>query len=330
MPAPSSDAANGGWTKTKTYESHHFDSGAWDVVKPRDDDIVIATAYKSGTTWMQQIIAQIIFNGEPPAAVGELSPWIDLRVPPRAVKAGMVEGIPGRRFLKTHLPTDALDYNPNTKYVYIARDGRDAFISLMNHYKNGNEAWYGALNSPGLVGDPLPTWDEITAGKREDDAIRALFDKWLNTPWGQHPWEEDGWPFWSLFYNTKKWWEARHLPNVLFVHFSDLKKDLKGQMRRIADFLGCPVDESKFDAQVKACTFEAMKGEAAKVAPLGGALWKGGATTFINKGTNGRWKGILTDEQVKAYQQAAEKRLGKKCAKWLAEGGDVDGKCVIM
>jgi len=24
------------------------------------------------------------------------------------------------------------------------------------------------------------------------------------------------------------------------------------------------------------------------------------------------------------------KRLGKKCAKWLAEGGDTDGKCVIM
>ena len=42
-----------GWTKTKTYESHHFDSEAWSVVKPRPDDIVIATAYKSGTTWMQ-------------------------------------------------------------------------------------------------------------------------------------------------------------------------------------------------------------------------------------------------------------------------------------
>ena len=54
-----------GWTKTKTYASHHFDSEAWDVVKSRDDDIVIATAYKSGTTWMQQIMSELLFNASP-------------------------------------------------------------------------------------------------------------------------------------------------------------------------------------------------------------------------------------------------------------------------
>ena len=313
-----------GWTKTKTYDSHHFDSGAWDVVKPRDDDIVIATAYKAGTTWMQQIVAQILFNGEPPAAVGELSPWVDLRVPPREVKEGMVEAIPGRRFLKTHLPTDALEFNRSHKYIYVARDGRDAFMSLMNHYKFGNEMWYGALNeSPGLVGAKLPAWEEACEGKEGDEAIRAVFDKWLNTPWGEHPWEKDGWPFWSLFYNMKTWWDAKDLPNVLMVHFTDLKKDLAGQMRRIADFIGVPIDDAKFDAQVHACTFEAMKGNAAAVAPLGGAMWKGGADTFINKGTNGRWVGVLTDEQVAAYEKAAQERLGGECAKWLAAGGDI-------
>jgi aryl sulfotransferase len=239
-----------GWTKTKTYASHHFDSEAWDVVKSRDDDIVIATAYKSGTTWMQQIMSQLLFNGEPPAALGDLSPWVDLRVPPREVKEGMVEGIPGRRFLKTHLPTDALEYDTTKKYVYVARDGRDAFMSLMNHYKFGNEMWYGALNeSPGLVGDKLPSWEDACDGEDGDDAVRTIFDKWLNTPWGEHPWEKDGWPFWSLFYNAKTWYDAKDLPNVLMVHFTDLKKDLGGQMRRIADFLGAPIDEAKFDAQ---------------------------------------------------------------------------------
>ena len=174
-----------------------------------------------------------------------------------------MEGLTNRRFLKTHLPTSALEYSADTKYVYVARDGRDAFMSLMNHYKNGNEAWYGALNSEGLVGDPLPSWEKASENKDGDDATRAVFDKWLNTPWGTHAsWEEDGWPFWSLFYNAKTWWEARHLPNVLFVHFGDMKQDLKREMRRIAAFIGAPVDEAKFDAQVRACTFEAMKGNA--------------------------------------------------------------------
>jgi aryl sulfotransferase len=93
-------------------------------------------------------------------------------------------------------------------------------------------------------------------------------------------------------------------------------------MRRIAAFIGAPVDEAKFDARVRACTFEAMKGNAAAVAPLGGAMWKGGAETFINKGTNGRWKDVLTKAQVEAYEKAAEARLGKDCADWLAGGGD--------
>ena len=51
-------------------------------------------------------------------------------------------------------------------------------------------------------------------------------------------------------------------------------------------------------------------------------MWKGGAETFINKGTNGRWKDVLTKAQVEAYEKAAEARLGKDCADWLAGGGD--------
>lgn len=310
---------------TRVYESHHFDSGAWDVVKPRADDIVIATAYKAGTTWMQNIVASLIFQGsEPPAPVGELSPWVDLRLPPREVKAGMIEGQTTRRFLKTHLPTTALTYSPESKYIYVARDGRDAFMSLLNHYKQGNDTWYGAINgSPGLVGPELPTWDEVVSDKG-DQGVRDLFDKWLSQGWATHPWEEDGWPFWSLFYNFESWWKVRSLPNVLFVHFNDLKKDLPGQMSRIADFLDIEIDEATLAQAAENCTFDSMKKAPEKAAPLGGAMWKGGANDFIFKGTNGRWKGVLTEEQVKAYEEAAQKKAGgAAAAKWLSEGGPV-------
>lgn len=104
------------------YQSHHFDSTKWDVVKPRDDDIVIVTAYKSGTTWMQAVISEILFQGkEKPASVGDMSPWVDLRVPPAEVLGPQLEAQEHRRFLKTHLPADAFIpyFNPKARAMCI-------------------------------------------------------------------------------------------------------------------------------------------------------------------------------------------------------------------
>lgn len=65
-------------TKTRELQSHHFDSTIWNDFRFRDDDIVIATYGKSGTTWMQQMIAQMLFGGDPSLSVSEMSPWLDL------------------------------------------------------------------------------------------------------------------------------------------------------------------------------------------------------------------------------------------------------------
>ena len=333
------------WPRTtQVYESHHFDSKSWDVIDVKQSDIIIATAYKSGTTWMQTIVSKLLFKDGPlpndAKNVGDLSPWIDLRVPPRPVKKEIMEAqSKNRRFMKTHLPATALKEYKGSKKIYICRDGRDAFFSLLNHWKMANEGFYGALNkSPGLVGPEIPSYAETTKDcETEDDKARLLFDKWLTKGWDSLKHESDGWPFWSLFYNVKTWWNVRNHPDVLFVHFNDLKSDLAGEMRRIADFLGEPIkDEKLFKKLVEECTFESMKKNADAVAPLAGAVWEGGAKTFINKGTNKRWVGVLTDAQVAAYEKAAEKKLGKTCAGWLATGGklpeedEMNGKCVLM
>ncbi len=98
--------------KTREMHSHHFDSTIWNDLSFRDDDIVIATYAKAGTTWLQQIVAQLMFKGDPDLEVAEMSPWIDLRVPPKAVKLPVVEAQTHRRFMKTHLPVDALVFSP--------------------------------------------------------------------------------------------------------------------------------------------------------------------------------------------------------------------------
>ena len=54
--------------------NHVMTSTAWDDFAFRDDDIIIATYKKSGTTWMQQIVGQLIFDGAENLDIPTLSP----------------------------------------------------------------------------------------------------------------------------------------------------------------------------------------------------------------------------------------------------------------
>lgn len=289
--------------KTRELHSHHFDSTVWNDFPFRDDDVIIATYAKSGTTWVQQIVSQLIFNGEEGLPVAEMSPWLDLRVPPKEIKLPAVEAQDHRRFIKTHLPVDALNFSPKAKYLYIGRDGRDVLWSFYNHHATANEALYDALNNtPGLVGPPL---------EPPCDSIHDYYREWFS---------KDGFPIWSLWENIRTWWEIRDLPNVKLLHFNDLKRDMPGEIRKIAEFLDIPIDESKWDAIVEHCTFDYMKANATQSVPLGGAFWEGGAQTFIHKGVNGRWTDTLTPEDVDAYEKKAVGELGPECSDWLAKG----------
>jgi aryl sulfotransferase len=287
--------------KTRELHNHHFDSTVWNDFKFRDDDIVISTYGKSGTTWVQQIVSQLIFNGAEGLEVAAMSPWLDLRVPPKAVKLQAVEAQTHRRFLKTHLPIDALQFSPRAKYLYIGRDGRDVIWSMYNHHANANADWYRALNdTPGRVGPAI---------EKPPADIVQYYREWL---------DGDGYPFWPFFESVLSWWEIRHLPNVALLHFGDLKRDLSGEIRRIAAFLDIPIDETKFPAIVEHCSLDYMKRNATKAMPLGGAFWDGGAETFINKGTNGRWRDVLSAEDSGRYEKMARRELGDECAAWLA------------
>lgn len=293
--------------KTREIHNHHFDSTIWNEFQFRDDDIIIGTYAKSGTTWTQQIVSQLIFQGAEGLEVAEMSPWLDLRVPPREVKLPAVEAQRHRRFLKTHLPVDALVFSPRAKYLYIGRDGRDVVWSMYNHHANANDFWYQVLNdTPGRVGPPI---------ERPPADIRQYFQDWL---------DRNGHPFWPFWENIRSWWEIRHLPNVLLLHFAELKADLPGQIRRIAAFLEIEIDEDRFPRIVEHCSFDYMKRNATKSVPLGGAFWDGGAQTFVHKGSNGRWRDTLTAEDCARYERMAIEQLGQDCARWLAAGGQVD------
>jgi aryl sulfotransferase len=288
--------------KTREFHNHHFNSAVWNDFRFRDDDVIVATYAKSGTTWTQQIVAQLIFQGAEDVPVHELSPWLDLRVTPPDTLA-QLEAQTHRRVVKTHLPLDALVFSPKAKYLYIGRDGRDVVWSLYHHHTNANDLWYQLLNeTPGRVGPPI---------ERPDPDVRRYFRTWL---------EKDGHPFWPFWENIATWWAVRDLPNVRLVHFAALKADPEREMRKIADFLGIDIADDRWPLIMEHCSFDYMKAHADNVAPLGGAIFDGGGATFINKGVNGRWRDVLTAEDCADYERRAVAELGPECAHWLATG----------
>jgi aryl sulfotransferase len=131
--------------KTRELHNHHFDSTIWNYLQFRDDDIIIATYAKSLTTWMQQIIAQMLYGPDPGLEVAEMSPWLDLRVPPQVVKLPVVEAQSRRRFLETHLPVDALVFSPRGNVpLPRARRPRRRVESVQSPYEREPEMVCGA------------------------------------------------------------------------------------------------------------------------------------------------------------------------------------------
>ena len=95
-----------------------------------------------------------------------------------------------------------------------------------------------------------------------------------------------------------------------------------GRVRGRAPSSHCPAVATVEDPYLWGTGTSSAAGIRSKVlfSPMGGAIWQGGADTFINKGVNGRWRDVLTPDDCAAYEAAAVEKLGGDCALWLAGG----------
>lgn len=283
----------------------HADSRRWADVPLRTGDIVISTPPKSGTTLMQGIVHSLLWpDGDSPGAFLTLSPWVDLRVAPIGELAASLAAQTHRRFLKTHSPADCVPVDDDVSYIVVYRDGRDAIVSWSNHRARFLAAATEDLNTKAAI-DGLAPLDPQFDG----DDMDYLLDEWFQEA--------------SSVPHLASWWPRRHEPNVCFVHYADLLADLDGEMRRVADFLGIDVPESLWPAAVDRCRLDEMRAAAAAAGAGVITRLEGGADSFFHKGTNGRWVGVLSDQQLERYDRHIAEGLSADAAAWLVSGGSV-------
>jgi len=300
------------------YRSMLIDSSRWDGFEFRDDDIVISTPPKCGTTWMQMMCALLIFQDpELPRPLTELSPWMDVQTATIQSVFETLQAQEHRRFIKTHTPLDGLPHAERVTYLCVGRDPRDVALSWDNHFSNMNlEVVIGARAAavglddlaellpdgpPPRTGDPVQRfWEWVDADAPPTEILTSLK---------------------GTLHHLGSFWSQRDSSNVVLFHFADMQADLDREMRRLAAALAIPIDEGRWAALVSAATFDHMRTRATELAPqvkIDG-FWND-TSRFFNQGSSGQWRSVIGTGEVERYDARVRKLSTPELAEWVHTG----------
>jgi aryl sulfotransferase len=312
---------------SREYRSVTMDSHRWDDFEPRSGDIIIGTYPKCGTTWTQRIVDLLIFQTPEPRPAFQTSPWLDAVIfNPVEDDLALLEAQQHRRFIKSHLPIDAVPIWDEVSYIHVARDGRDSCMSFHNHQLHLAPEFRARLFGDVMKHPRLVEAMQRSAAVRSPvvpDDPREFYLGWLNAAEAS---DIEGYGVDLPFFEFEStYWLERKRRNFLLLHYNDLTADLSGEMARIAEFLKIDVPKSVMPSLVKAARFDAMKRDAAAIMPKADEVWSGGADRFMFKGSNGRWRDLLTEEDLARYDNLVRARWSPAQAMWIEGGRRVTG-----
>jgi aryl sulfotransferase len=290
----------------RRYRSEDEDSARWQGFRLREGDIVVSTRSKHGTTWMQTILLLLIHqHPELPAPLVEISPWLDHLAVPLEDVVEKLEAQDHRRVIKTHTPLDGIPIDPAATYVVVGRRPLDAAISFYHQVAHNIDRVRQAevLGTAVEVPDPPP--------------LKEWLGRWVEAD--ADPLDpKESLP--KVMWHLGDAWKRTQDPNVILVHFDDLKRDLDGEMRALANHLGIAVPSHRWDELVKAATLDEMRARADRLTPDPAGLFKD-KRAFFRSGESGSGAALLDETGYSRYLERAAELADPEMLAWLHQSG---------
>ena len=300
---------------SRRYHGFIDDSDRWNELDLRDGDIIIDTPPKCGTTWMQMCCALLIFQQpELPRPLSDLSPWVDMLTWPIDELVALLDAQTHRRFMKTHTPLDGVPWDPKLTYICVGRDPRDAMLSMESHMANMDMNAVLAAREKAVGLDDLDPSQMPTPPP--DDPIERFW-WWVDD---RSPADARVLGLAGVLEHLQTFWDRRDEPNVALFHYSDLRADLDGQMRRLAHVLDIEVPGHRWDELVHAASFAEMKQRADVLVPdLEHGIWHDNSQ-FFDQGRSGRWHALIGDDALPRYDARVAELVSPELAHWAHHG----------
>lgn len=301
----------------KRYRTLVADNSRWEGFEFRDGDIIISTPPKCGTTWTQMICALLIFGtSEFDRGLDLISPWLDMNTRPIGDVVADLEAQTHRRFIKSHTPLDGLPFDERVTYITVGRDPRDVAISMAHHYDNMNfDAFFSQIDSS--VG--LETLADVIPTELPSPPETELERFWLWVLDATQPGQSVS-TLSNTLHHLKTFWDARDRPNVVMLHYGEMKADLAGEMTRLAHRLGIEMDDEAITDLARAASFEQMRERASRVAPNAtDPIWKD-SQSFFHKGTSGQWRDLLGPDDLDRYAARVAELIPRDLSEWVHQG----------
>lgn len=337
------------WASTGNEMPPYFMNDAWkeDEIDTwtKDGDLIVATGAKSGTHFMLYCNHQIRTKGTDTddalfPDVSMTTPWMDMR----QSRAGnwakqkdeynttvLPDGTSMKdfwdhpdypfRIFKSHYAPPVLpvrrregQQGKKLKYLAMARNGIDVAASMVPFYTAHTDEFRNLWG-----GFPPVISEESAHGDAPPASVRDMLP---------------GQVLESLYFGyVKSWWPYRNDPNVLLLHYSDVRKDLKGTVVKLAKFLGVKLNGAELKTVTERCDIQHMRtvDRFRSKLPLNkDKIWDNEKDSTLvsgsltNKGGVGTGASMFSDKVVAMWKKAEEDMFGHDppMLKWAREGGE--------